>query len=210
MEQKVGGKKKRYITVKNVQLFLMAAATLKEALLWIHGMQPSQWCAPSWVIYTVNDTLRKSVTLSVSKRAGKRRSEGKKTVVWQVRAKVAAPAAAPLIRRQTTFHLRVLLSRLLISHVRSSICPASTPVGPEVLGSDLMLTPTCCCPRRWRMSSSRRVSAVRSEATEISTTLKSTWAILCSPNSGIWWVISPATACSLPDLSDRPAYFHLN
>lgn len=77
-------------------------------------------------------------------------------------------------------------------------------------GRDVTLTPTCCCLRRWRMSSSRRVSAVRSEATEISTTLTSTWAILYSPNSGIWWVISPATACSLPDLYDCPAFFHLN
>lgn len=64
--------------------------------------------------------------------------------------------------------------------------------------------------RRLRMSLSRTVLVVRSEATEISMILKSTWVTLYLPNSGIWWVISQAAVCMPPDLQDLPTFHHLN
>lgn len=69
---------------------------------------------------------------------------------------------------------------------------------------------------RWRMSLTKMVLVVRSEATEISTILKSTWATLYSPNSGIWWVISQLAVCvtfpsnpqSFTLITQKPGIFH--
>lgn len=188
----------------------MATTTLKEAPLWNCGMQPRYWCALSCVIYTVNDTLRKCLTLSVSKwchrwfkdrRAGKRKMKGKKRQLCD-RWEPKCWHQPQLLWLGDKEHLIwTSFSHICWFPVRgAALALHRHPISLLSVGRDVTLTPTGCCLRRWRMSSSRKVSAVRSEATEISTTLKSTWAILYSPNSGIWWVISPATACSLPDL----------
>lgn len=56
---------------------------------------------------------------------------------------------------------------------------------------------------RWRTSWSKRVLVVKSEATEISMLLKSTWLTLYSQNSGIWWVINQVAAWMPHDLQQK-------